>query len=160
MLCFGKPVFSQAIVSHISVSKTSHPVHLRTSPFSSNHKEIQMCSSLFPFQTQLRAAILKLPVHMEGLAAVDHHLFLVFLHTVCAVFAFQIISGMRNKMQYPTCCWLLLLSWQVPRECSDLFTSVSKETETGNARFFDNSATVLGSGPGLTNAAATRDRRD
>lgn len=40
---------------------------------------------------------------------------------------------------------------------SILFTKISKETEADNARFFDNSATVLGSGQGLMDVAAKRD---
>lgn len=93
------------------VLKTSHPVRLRTSPFSSNQKEIQMHSSLLPLQTQLRFAILNFPIHMEELAAIDHHLFLLFLHKVHAVFVFQIIYNMGNNMQYLTCCWCLPLSF-------------------------------------------------
>lgn len=48
---------------------------------------------------------------MEELAAIDHHLFLLFLHMVHTVFSFQITYDMGNNMQYPTCCWCLLLSF-------------------------------------------------
>jgi len=37
------------------------------------------------------------------------------------------------------------------------FTKISKETKTDGVRFSDNSATVLGSGQGVVDAAAKRD---